>query len=62
MKYIANVLVKVEVEANSEEYAKELLQEKSHRLFMNINGCQVNKGCFSLKTIDQEVKSIGFKK
>jgi len=58
MKFIANVLVKIEVEADTEEFAKELLEESNHKLFMDISGCEVSKGCYSLESVGQRVMNI----
>jgi len=58
MKFIANVLVKIEVEADSEDFAKELLEERIDGLFLDIKGCNIEKGCYSLKSIGQRVMNI----
>jgi len=58
MKFIANVLVKVEIEADTEEFAKELLSEK--RLDINLGkwGCSSDHGSYSLKLVGQRVMNI----
>jgi len=58
MKFIANVLVKIEVETDTEEFAKELLSENNHKLFLNVRGCEVNKGSFSLQSVGQRIMNI----
>jgi hypothetical protein len=49
MKFYAKVLVDVEIEADSEDYAEKLLSEDNHKLHLDVQGCSVDHGCFSLK-------------
>lgn len=55
MKFIAKVLVRIEVEADTKEYAEELLLENGNRLCLDIGGCHVDHGCFSLRVVSQEI-------
>lgn len=55
MKFFAKVLVKILVEADTEEYAEELLLENGNQLHLDIQGCHVDHGCFSLKVVNQDV-------
>jgi len=58
MKFIANVLVKIEVETDTEDFAKTLLSENVQDLFKNIQGGSIEKGCYSLKSVGQRVMNI----
>ena len=58
MKFYAKVLVDVEIEADTEEYAEKLLSEDSHKLHLDVQGCSVDHGCFSLKSVSQEIAEL----
>ena len=49
MEFIAKVLVKIEVESDTEEYAEELLLESGNKLHLDIQGCQVDHGMFFIE-------------
>ncbi len=58
MKFIANVLVKIEVEADTEEFAKELLSEQLVNLNIGSLGYHADHEDYSLQTIGRRVMSI----
>lgn len=61
MKFIADILVKVEVEADTEEFAKELLS-RNCKIHLKSFGSQLDHGMYSIKSISQEVNAITFNK
>jgi len=58
MKFIANVLVKIEVEADTEEFARKLLEEERAQMHIGCRGCHVDHGSYFLKSIGQRVMNI----
>jgi len=58
MKFIANVLVKIEIEAGTEEFAKELLSEQLVNLNIGSLGYHADHGDYSLQTIGKRVMNI----
>jgi len=57
MKFIANILVKVEIEADTEEFAKELL-DNNCKIHLKSFGGQVDRGMYSIQSVSQRVMNI----
>jgi len=57
MKFIANILVKVEIEADTEEFAKELLSSNC-KIHLKSFGGQIDSGMYSIQSIGQRVMNI----
>ena len=57
MKFIANILVKVEIEADTEEFAKELLSSNC-KIHLKSFGGQVDRGMYSIQSVNQRVMNI----
>jgi len=58
MKFIANILVKIEIEADTEEFARELLSEQLVNLNIGSLGYHADHGDYSLETVGKEVMNI----
>ena len=57
MKFIANILVKVEIEADTEEFAKELLSS-NYKIHLKSFGGQRDRGIYSIQSVSQRVMNI----
>jgi len=60
MKYIAEVVVKLYIEAKDDEIATETI--KSNKLFLKVSGAGVSSGVYSIKTNKDDEQKILFLK
>ena len=57
MKFIANILVKIEIEADTEEFANELLSSNC-KIHLKSFGDQTDRGMYSIQSVNQRVMNI----